>query len=144
MVGEYLRQNVTLKPYFNSQRPTVRKRRYVEKATLRKMFEVYHMVDSPLDKETGEEIAGYLAERSGEFDVVIVCDFGHGIMVKPIIDAVEKHARFLAINAQANAGTLGYNRVTKYTRADYICVDEKEARSTAHDKSGMSRSMLKS
>ena len=135
LVGEYLRQNVTLKPYFNSQRPTVRKRRYVEKATLRKMFEVYHMVDSPLDKETGEEIAGYLAERSGEFDVVIVCDFGHGIMVKPIIDAVEKHARFLAINAQANAGTLGYNRVTKYTRADYICVDEKEARSTAHDKS---------
>ena len=27
-----------------------------------------------------------------------------------------------------------YNRVTKYKRADYICVDEKEAGSAAHDK----------
>lgn len=56
------------------------------------------------------------------------------MMVKPIIDAIENKAKFLAINAQANAGNMGYNRITKYTRADYICVDEKEARSAAHDK----------
>lgn len=131
---EHLHSNVTLKAYFSDQRPTIRKRRFVEKTTLRKLFEVYYMDDSPLENETSAEIAGYLAERCGDFDVVIVCDFGHGMMVKPIVDAIEENAKFLAINAQANAGNLGYNRVTKYSRADYICVDEKEARSAAHDK----------
>ena len=134
-IRDYLRSNVTLTPYYDEQRPTIRKCRYVEKSTLRKLFEVYYMDDSPLEAETGKDVAGYLAGRCGEFDLVIVCDFGHGMMVDPIIDTVGKHAKFLAINAQANAGNLGYNRITKYQRADYICVDEKEARSAAYDKS---------
>lgn len=131
---DHLRSNITLTANFNDQHPTIRKRRYVEKATLRKLFEVYYMDDSPLDYETGKDVADYLAGRCSEYDVVIVCDFGHGMMVKPIIDAIEANAKYLAINAQANAGNMGYNRVTKYKRADYICVDEKEAGSAAHDK----------
>ena len=111
---DHLRSNITLTANFNDQHPTIRKRRYVEKATLRKLFEVYYMDDSPLDYETGKDVADYLAGRCSEYDVVIVCDFGHGMMVKPIIDAVEGNAKYLAINAQANAGNMGYNRVTKY------------------------------
>lgn len=134
LIREYLQPNITLTPYVQDQRPTVRKRRFVEKNTLRKLFEVYYMDDSPLDEALGADIAEYVAGRCGEFDVVVICDFGHGMMVPPIIRVLEEQANFLAVNAQANAGNLGYNLVTKYKRADYLCVDEGEARLAVHDK----------
>jgi sugar/nucleoside kinase (ribokinase family) len=34
----------------------------------------------------------------------------------------------LALNVQTNSANLGYNLVTKYSRADYICIDEPELR----------------
>ncbi|MDP6389506.1 MAG: PfkB family carbohydrate kinase [Alphaproteobacteria bacterium] len=134
LVNEHLHPNIALKPYFQDKRPTVRKRRFVEESTLRKLFEVYYMDDSLLDDALGADIADYVAARCGDFDVVIVCDFGHGLMVKPVIEAVEDNARFLAINVQANAGNMGYSVVTKYRRADYLCVGEGEARLAVHDK----------
>ena len=42
--------------------------------------------------------------------------------------------RFLAVSTQTNAHNSGFNFITKYPRADYICIDEPEARLAAHDR----------
>ena len=68
------------------------------------------------------------------YDLVIVTDFGHGTMTKELIDRVSKESRFLAVNAQTNSTNFGFNLITKYVRADYVVVDELEARLAAHDK----------
>ncbi len=34
---------------------------------------------------------------------------------------------------QTNSANLGYNLITKYPRADYVCIDEPEVRLAAHD-----------
>ena len=44
------------------------------------------------------------------------------------------HSRFLAVNAQTNAGNQGFNLITKYPRADYACIDGGEARLAVADK----------
>ena len=42
-------------------------------------------------------------------------------------------AKFLAVNAQTNSANIGFNLITKYPRADYICIDEPEIRLATHD-----------
>lgn len=66
--------------------------------------------------------------------MVIVTDFGHGMIAPSTIDTLIANSRFLAINAQSNSGNHGYNLITKYPRADYICIDAPEARLAATDK----------
>lgn len=68
------------------------------------------------------------------YDLVIVTDFGHGTMTKELIERVCKQARFLAVNAQTNSQNFGFNLITKYRRADYVVVDESEARLAAQDR----------
>lgn len=69
-----------------------------------------------------------------DYDLVIVCDFGHGTMTKELIAKATKEARFLAVNAQTNSQNYGFNLISKYSRADYVVLDELEARLAAHDK----------
>ena len=69
-----------------------------------------------------------------DYDLVIVTDFGHGALTTELIERVSKEARYLCVNAQTNATNFGFNLVTKYRRADFVVVDELEARLAAHDK----------
>jgi sugar/nucleoside kinase (ribokinase family) len=51
-----------------------------------------------------------------------------------VIDLLSREARCLAVNTQANAGNHGFNTVSKYPRADYICVSESEIRLEARSR----------
>jgi sugar/nucleoside kinase (ribokinase family) len=65
---------------------------------------------------------------------VIVNDFGHGMIDAGLIDIVCRKAKFLAVNAQTNSANRGFNLITKYPRADFICIDEPEARLAVADR----------
>ena len=99
-------------------------RRLVESVYLRKLI-VEHQIRPNADEPKDYDIRDY--------DIVIVTDFGHGTMTKELIDRVTREARFLAVNAQTNGTNYGFNLITKYPRADYVVVDELEARLAAHD-----------
>ena len=113
---------------------TTRKQRFIDRSYMRKMFEVYHMDDSPLDAETDKKFLQVLEEEIAKADLVIVTDFGHGLLSDSAIDLLQRKAKFLAVNAQTNSGNRGFNLVTKYNHADYVCLDEPEFRLAAHDK----------
>jgi rfaE bifunctional protein nucleotidyltransferase chain/domain len=136
VVRSVLRPNVTLTAIKNEGRPTTKKLRYVELGYLRKLFEVYTMDDTPLTPAVRAEVDRVVNERAKAGDVVIATDFGHGMIDRSTIDALNDGARFLAVNAQSNSGNQGYNLVTKYKRADYICIDAPEARLAVSDKFG--------
>src|SRR5262249_15144963 len=117
-------------------RPTTRKLRYVEMGYLRKLFEVYTMDDTPLAPSQRSQIDDLVLDRSKAGDLVIVADFGHGLIDRSTIEALTCAAKFLAVNAQTNGGNAGYNLITKYRKADYICIDAPEARLAVSDKFG--------
>lgn len=123
-----VRPNVKLTTIHRPATPTTRKRRFVDSDYLRKMFEVYFMDDTPV---TGAVEAGILAEiarRAPEYDVVIATDFGHGMLTSNVRRELTTRSRFFAVNAQSNSANHGYNLITKYSRADYVCIDAPEAR----------------
>ena len=65
-----------------------------------------------------------------------VADFGHGLINSDTIDVLSSKARFLGGNAQTNSANTGYNLITKYPRADYVCIDQEEIRLAYHDRFG--------
>ena len=98
--------------------------RMVESVYLRKLI-VEH--DLRLNQRTEFEF------HIPDFDLVIVTDFGHGTMTKQLIERVTREARYLAVNTQTNATNYGFNLITKYPRADFVVLDELEARLATHD-----------
>jgi rfaE bifunctional protein nucleotidyltransferase chain/domain len=133
-IRTHLRPNITLTPIRIEGRPTTKKLRFVELGYLHKLFEVYTMNDAPLDRIQQAAVDTITRQRIKGADVVIVTDFGHGMIAPSTIDALISNSKFLAVNAQSNSGNHGYNLITKYPRADYICIDAPEARLAATDK----------
>lgn len=106
---------------------TITKRRFVDYYSSQKLFETYSYGDLPT-KEAERKTCEVLRSEIGNYDLVIVMDYGHSMMTPEIIDIVCKNARFLALNVQVNAGNWGFNRLSKYPRADYVTATELELR----------------
>jgi rfaE bifunctional protein nucleotidyltransferase chain/domain len=70
-----------------------------------------------------------------DYDLVLVADFGHGLLDTPAINArlAQPHKAFVAAMAQVNSSNYGYNLPTKYVGADYYSLNRKEAELCLHE-----------
>lgn len=135
-VEKNLKPNVRPKFFFREDGPTIVKKRYIQQYLNQKLFEVNYMNDRPVSGRLEEEIVGWLEAEIPKYDLVLVSDFGHGLMTERIIRTVQRLAPRLAVNAQANAANMGFNMITKYEKPHFVCLDETEARLTMQDKFG--------
>lgn len=126
-VQEVLNPAIKLSTVYRPNGPTVQKSRFVEPTYVRKLFEVYHMDDHPLPEDAQSQFHETLKEKIKDADVVIVNDFGHGLISPKTVDLLQTESKFLCVNAQSNAGNRGYNLITKYSKADFVCIDANEA-----------------
>jgi len=115
--------------------PTLVKRRFIERYPFQKLFEIYIMDEDAAQRQT-PALREVLESTLDQYDLVIVADYGHGMISSEIVDVLCDRAKFLAINAQVNAGNHGFNTVSKYRRADFISLSEKEIRLEARNPSG--------
>jgi rfaE bifunctional protein nucleotidyltransferase chain/domain len=134
LIRNSLKPNVTLHVLRRPNSPTTLKRRFVDPSSIRKLFEVYHMNDEPLTSDLEKQLQSYLGELCPAADVVISTDFGHGLIGTKIVDRLVSCSRFLAVNTQSNSANMGYNLITRYPRADYVCIDGPEARLALSDR----------
>lgn len=131
----HLKPNIKTNFYYRSDAPTVVKRRFVDPNFLNKLFEICYIEDKkPLPLKIENEICGYLNLNLKKFDMVLITDFGHGLITPKIVKILCDKAKFLAVNVQTNSANIGFNLITKFPRADYICIDEPEIRFACHDK----------
>lgn len=113
--------------------PTIVKRRFIESYFFTTMFELYEINDESLHPDDDNRICDALLERCRRADLVLVVDYGHSMLSANAVDVLCGESRFLAMNAQANAGNRGYHRISKYRRADYVCAAEHELYLEARD-----------
>jgi bifunctional ADP-heptose synthase (sugar kinase/adenylyltransferase) len=133
-VRSHLRANVRPTFFYRADAPTTVKRRYLGRFLLNKLFEVSFFDDRPLPPDVDAAVAGHLERACASYDLVVVADFGHGMLSPISIAALSARAKFLAVNAQVNSMNYGYHVVTKYDRADYVCIDEHEVRMAMRDR----------
>jgi rfaE bifunctional protein nucleotidyltransferase chain/domain len=135
-IRDALSANVSMRCIVRRGAPTTHKCRYVDPTLFRKLFEVYHIDDIPLSPREEAALSDMVRDAAACADVVIVNDFGHGMIGDGLIRTLTEHAPFLAINAQTNSANMGFNPVSRYPRADFVCVDALEARLASGDRTG--------
>ena len=106
------------------------------------MFEIYTMNDDPLTESDDEALCAQLKDMLLQYDVVIVADYGHAMLTHSAIRMLCENARFLAVNTQVNAGNMGYHTISKYPRADYVCLADQELRLEYRNRGGDLHQML--
>jgi rfaE bifunctional protein nucleotidyltransferase chain/domain len=134
LIRSSLRPNVRLLSLTRPGAPTTLKRRFVDPSYMHKLFEVYVMNDEPLTQDLQQELDELIGDVVPRADVVIAADFGHGLIAPSTINVLASASPFLAVNTQSNSANSGYNLITKYPRADYICIDAPEARLAVSDR----------
>lgn len=127
-IRKQLDPKVRLHHFAKADAPTIVKRRYLEEYLSVKLLEIDEMNDDPLTPADEERFCEMIAELAPAHDVVIVADYGHGLMTDKAIALLCEKAPFLALNVQVNPGNYGFNLVSRYPRADFITIDEPEAR----------------
>lgn len=110
---------------------TIIKQRFVEPITegkeLPKLFSVNYIDAGPLAPSIREKVLAMIGAAMRNADVVLLLDFGHGLMQKEIRDLVQAEAPFLALNCQTNSNNHGFNIISRqYQRADAVTLDEQE------------------
>lgn len=134
LIAGALRPNVKYDRVEIPGRPTTRKLRYVQPGYMRKMFEVYFMDDTPFPPAESNALKATVKQACRDADLVVATDFGHGLMDQEMVRIVCDNSKFLAVNAQSNSANLGFNLITKYPRADFVCLDAPEARLAMSDR----------
>ncbi len=129
-----LKPNVHTKFFYRDDGPTIVKRRYINLYRNQKIFEVNYINDSFINETYESKIIDYLKQKTAEFDLILVSDFGHGLITNKMVRTVEKFSKKLAVNSQTNGANAGYNLITKYRNTHFICLDAPEARLATQEK----------
>ena len=98
-----------------------------------RLFELGYIPSGYIKETTEKKILDFLHKNVKAFDLVLVSDFGHGLMTPKIIKFLKKSKK-LAINTQTNSTNFGFNLLGKYSKASFLCIDELEARLFVSDK----------
>ena len=131
-----LRPNIKRIFLHRKNSPPIVKRRLVENYFFLKLMEVYEINDAPLAREEDDAVCQALMEHVPKYDVVIVIDFGHSMLSERARRIIRERAKFLAVNAQCNAGNLGHHALSKYQGVDYMTATETEVRIESRDRHG--------
>jgi cytidyltransferase-like protein len=108
---------------------TILKERFVEQPGVRKdlikMFAVNRLQDAP-PPHLQDRLIAALERELDAADVVVVCDYGHGMLGAEAQRLLERRAKYLALNVQTNSHNFGFNLITRYERCDLFSLDERE------------------
>lgn len=127
-VSGNLKANVRTKYFYRDDGPTVIKKRYLNSYNKQKLFEVNFINDTFVPEDCELQIIEYLKAKLQAFDLILVSDFGHGLVTEEIIRTIGRLAKKIAVNTQTNGANAGYNLITKYKNVSFICLDDPEAR----------------
>ena len=126
-----LSPQMELQLFVDKQFPTIVKHRYLTRDDKREEYRKILSVNNiPERRRYGEasrkQLLDKLDESIADYDVVFLCDFGHGLVDEAIMELIQKKAKFLVLNCQTNSTNKGMNIITKYHRADFFALDQKE------------------
>lgn len=131
-LGRTLRKQIDATEVFrsvihsSSHSNTIVKTRFLDEHTGTKVFETYTMSDDPPEQKDEQQFIELLDKVGENFDLVLVADYGHGLLSDRVVQALCSKSFTLSINTQSNAGNRGFNSISRYPRADIVCLNGGE------------------
>ncbi len=133
-INKNLPKNILKRFIFKKNSPTIVKKRYVDNISQSKVIGIYNINDEILSKKDESKFIKFLKSEIPKHDLVIVSDYGHGLISKKSANMICKNSKFLALNAQVNASNIGYHTIRNYNNFDTLIINEKEIRHEMRDK----------
>lgn len=126
-----LAETMRLRLVYSDAVPTIIKHRYLTRDEKREEYQKIFAVNNiPVklgyEEEVRRKFLNQIREKIRSYDVVYLCDFGHGLVDEDVMELVQKEARYLVLNCQTNSSNKGMNIITKYKRADAFALDQQE------------------
>ena len=134
LIKKKLSKNISFKYLIKSNSPTIVKKRYIEHISKNKVLGVYSLNDQLLNSKEELSFSKMILKEIKKYDVVVVSDYGHGLITNHAAKLIYKNAKFLALNAQVNAANIGYHTIQKYNNVDCVVMNEQELRQELRNK----------
>ena len=148
--GEYLKEikkklpkNISFKYIRKKNSPTILKRRFLDHINKSKVMGVYTINDDILTKNEDKQFYNILKKIIPNYDLVIVSDYGHGLISSKSANLISKLSKYSAVNAQVNAANVGYHSMRNYKKIDCVIINEKEIRHELRDRNGTINDLMK-
>jgi rfaE bifunctional protein kinase chain/domain/rfaE bifunctional protein nucleotidyltransferase chain/domain len=142
-IKENLSRNIIFDYIKKKKTSTIIKKRYVDSLSNTKLFGIYNINDSNLDKNEENSFIKLLNQNIGKYDLVLVSDYSHGLITKKIAKIICKKSKFLSLNAQINSSSIGYHTLSKYKNIDLLVINEGELRQEFRDKKSEVKFLIK-
>ncbi len=133
-INKNLPKNIKTKFIYKENSPTIVKKRYVDSLSQSKVIGIYNINDEILNRKNEATFNKLLKKEIKKHDLVIVSDYGHGLISKNSAKLICKNSKFLALNAQVNASNIGYHTIRNYRNFNTLIINEKEIRHEIRDK----------
>ncbi len=143
----FIKSNLEKKIFFDfiikKNSPTIIKERFVEEINNRKIFGAYLLNDSSVSISEEKRLQDKLLRLSKKSNLLIVSDYGHGLISKDFAKKIIKMKKFVAVNVQINSSNIGFHSLQNYKNADCIIINENELRYEMRSKTEKIEKLLK-
>ena len=131
---KYLNKSVK-KLNFKTNLKIIEKQRFQDNYSKSKLFQINLNQDDLLNLHNKENFYKFFSKINlSRFKMIIIFDYGHGLIDSKIIKLISKFSNKTFINCQSNSFNFGYNLISKYKKAKVISMDEAEFRLLVQDK----------
>ena len=133
-IKKKLPKNIKLNLIYKKNSSTICKTRFVDKINKYKVLGVYDIDDENLSTQEEKNLSAKLVRSIDKNKIVIVSDYGHGMISKKNADLICRKSHFLSLNTQMNASNKGYHSVSKYKNYNFLIKNENELRYELRDR----------
>ena len=123
-----LNKNIKHNFLLKKNSPTITKLRYMDSYKKNKIIGVYNLNDDLISQSEEKRFYNLLKKKIGKFDIIIVGDYGHGILTKKIIKLILENNHKVFLNTQLNSFNRGHHTVFKYKKVETLVINESELR----------------
>ena len=129
-----LPKNVNFEYIKKTNSPTIVKKRFLDHISKNKVLGVYSVNDDKLVVKDENQFNKKLKKLISNHDLVIVSDYGHGLISEKSAKLISKKSKYLAVNAQLNASNIGFHSMRKYKNVDCVIINDRELRHELRDR----------
>mgnify|MGYP000238672274 CR=1 FL=1 len=131
-----MEDNIKLNFLNKNDSPTIVKRRFVDDIDRKKILGVYSINDNGLNEAEENDFIDSFDRLSKTYDLIIVSDYGHGIITPKIAKHISKSDNFISLNAQVNAANIGTHNIRKYHDIDCLTINANELQHEMRQRDG--------
>ena len=148
--GDYLQQikkklpkNINFKYIKKENSPTILKRRFLDHISNNKVLGVYKINDDILTNKQDKLFFNILKKSLSKYDLVIVSDYGHGLISNKTANLICESSKYLTLNAQVNSANIGYHSMRNYKNINCVIVNEREIQHEMRDRNNKTEHLMK-